>query len=537
MASPGRAPTLPIRDLLRHLGNAERLRRNPLASKVLEHTDPDALDAHAVTQCIRNAVSAALHAMQPAGTDRSRRATHLRRLLVIVERCDLADELHSAVAHDLGICSRQFYRDRNEALSLLEQTMREQLAVPRAYAHLAQVNEVELQLDLAQRLRSVGHFAGARIALENLAGQTLSAPDRMLALHRLIDLWCDLGNPAEAGVVLERAQRELAATPVTGDDRRLIHAETLAAQAKIASQTGEATKAMAISERGIGLLPPLVDGGSERARLLSIELSLTLAETKCEAGEFEQAIGIIDSAKNLSDTKTDAAMRTTLHLYGGQAHLVMPWGMNKASSENSEALRIARSNGLIRYEAIALANLCTIHFLRGENDVALEYGRKALLLSEPVATPMDLALVLLWLARVHIATGNSTRALELLSHAKQYTAANAPACAMIEVVEAEALSAGGSYEAAVPLAHRARSVFQRYGAHRQIGLALCAQAEAYAGLGKRHAAYAAIHDAVDAVEDLDSVYSRARVYRTSAKITGNKRHADYAADIRFALRS
>jgi tetratricopeptide (TPR) repeat protein len=331
--------------------------------------------------------------------------------------------------------------------------------------------------------------------------------------------------------------RELTASPVTGNERLLIRAETLAAQAKIASLTGEATTAMTTSERGIGLLPPLVDENIERARSLMVELSITLAETKCEAGEFEQAIGIIDSAKDLSDSLTDAAMRTTLHLYGGQAHLVMPWGMNKASSENNEALRIARSNGLIRYEAIALANLCTIHFLRGENDVALQYGRKALLLSEPVATPMDLALVLLWLARVHIATGNSPIALELLAHAKQHTAANAPACAMIEVVEAEALSAGGSYAAAVPLAHRARTVFQQYGAHRQVSLALCAQAEAYAGLGKRHAAVAAIHDAVDAAENLDSVYTRARVYRTSAKITGNKRHADYAADIRFALRS
>jgi hypothetical protein len=46
-----------------------------------------------------------------------------------------------------------------------------------------------------------------------------------------------------------------------------------------------------------------------------------------------------------------------------------------------------------------------------------------------------------------------------------------------------------------------------------------------------------IHNAVDAIEASGTAYWQAQVYNASARITGNKQHAGYAASIRAELRS
>lgn len=54
---------------------------------------------------------------------RSRR----ERLIQIVLRCDLQQQLHKKVAADLGLSLRQFYRDRRHALHQLDVALRQEL--------------------------------------------------------------------------------------------------------------------------------------------------------------------------------------------------------------------------------------------------------------------------------------------------------------------------------------------------------------------------------------------------------------------------
>jgi tetratricopeptide (TPR) repeat protein len=524
-----------VRDLLRHRENFSRLRKNPLALQLFPSIGTERLDARVIAQRILSAVTAALDAIAPDRDDASHAAEHLRRLQAIVERCDLGEEPHDVVARELGVCRRQFYRDRREAFERIACIVREQAVAP-AFSVAERPDEVALQLTLASRLQNAGHFSAARTALERLSTQTLAPPQRALAMHELIELLCESGNISEARTALTRAKRDLANTDATGDELRLLRAETLAAKAAVMTRSGEAQSAIAAADQGIRLLETAGAPGG-RVPVLLMKLAIAKSFAQCETGSFEAAIQTIGSAKHACDFSAQPAIAATLHLYGGFAHVCLPWGIHRAARENGQALQIARAHGLLRYEAVAYSNLCVIHLLRSEYEEALQYGRGALMLCESIGAPLDLSQLLMNLARVETARGNTANAIDLLTRAKRHSVGNPPGRAMIEVAYAEALNAQGAFGDAAPIARHARSVFEDWGVRKQMGMALSAEAEAYAGLGKQRAAVAAIHDAVDAVESVGSAYSLAHVYRVSAKITGNERHAGNAADIRLALRS
>ncbi|HEX8807125.1 MAG TPA: hypothetical protein VF741_09250, partial [Candidatus Aquilonibacter sp.] len=146
-----------------------------------------------------------------------------------------------------------------------------------------------------------------------------------------------------------------------------------------------------------------------------------------------------------------------------------------------------------------------------------------------------LAVLLLNTARVAIALGEPQEALDLLARAKLAATLNDHFRAMVDVVESEALTAAGRFEAAGAAARRAHRVFEEHGAQKQLGITLCAEARAYAGLAKRRAAVSVIRGAIAVAESFGSAYSLAQVYRASAEITGNKLHAAHAASIDSAL--
>jgi tetratricopeptide (TPR) repeat protein len=256
----------------------------------------------------------------------------------------------------------------------------------------------------------------------------------------------------------------------------------------------------------------------------------------CESGAFERAARTVESAKRLAEG-VDAPILAATHFYAFRAQVALPWGVGSAFASNARALAVARQHDLLRYEGVALNNQCVLHFMRGETDAARASGRRALLLSNAVASPVDLVTLLLNLARVETSNHNAAVALDHLAQAKHRVAADSPLYGMIAAAEAEALCALGRFDRAAPFAREAQRVFERCGDTKRMSIALRAQAEVSAGLGKQRAARTAIYDAVAAVERVSSAYTRAHVYSTSARIAGNARHADYAAQIRSALRS
>lgn len=530
-----------VRHLFRHLDDVASLRENPLAVQLFGGSNHAVLDAGAIRQRIRSTVFAALDSLTPPPDDRSRSAQYARRLRTIVERCDLHGEPRRVVAADLGICNRQLYRDRGEAFARLADVLRDvAVAQERHPASIpaipASISDIDLQLQLAARLDSVGQFQAARTRLEHLADEPLTPTQRGLVTHRLVEALCNVGSIVEGRKILAKAKRELAKASCSDAEITIISSQMLAGEALLAWHAGDASSAIACAERGLVLLRPYHGPNPKRGLSVVVELSTVLAGALWEAGASERAIRTVESAKAFIDDDTDPATAAKLHLWGSQAYGVLPSGLNRALQENSKAFAIARRGGHARLEAIALAKFCQIYFLRGSYADALQYGHKALLVSELLAAPMELAQLLMNVARVAIALGNTPYAFELLIRAKQQVAPNDRLCAMIEVVEAEALTAQGRFEAAGTTAQHARRVFENCGAQKYLGLALCAEARACADLEKKRNAISTIRGAIDVAESFGSAYSLTQVYRASAEITGNKRHAAYAAEIDSALR-
>jgi tetratricopeptide (TPR) repeat protein len=522
-----------LRDMLRHLDNAERLRQNPLALKILAAHANAAKSPGAIALRIRGAVTEALQSLLPPQDDRAHK---MQRLHAIVARCDLGGELHLTVAHDLGLCKAQFYRERTKALELLAEAIVSRLESPASAVTDDRADDIRLQLGIAQHFESIGRLEEARKALEALIGQCGSA-ERTLAVYRLVEVFCQLRQFSEARTALGRAKHQARSLGESTAGGKTAAAEILGAEGLIAIESGNISAAVECTERAVAMLAALDTSISQSVRTLFIELSILLGRAYCEAGEYERAVPVVEVARGWVSASVSPQLAVSLHFGGLWAYFPLPWGVSKALQENAAALNLSRSSGLIRSEGTALGNLCAIQFVRGEYAQALRSGYSAQIVIEALGTPRDTAMVQLNVARSEIALAQGARALDLLQRAKVLAAPYEQEIALIEVAEAEALTLDGRLEAAVRTAQRARQAFEHFGIRKRIGIALRAQAEAYAKLGKQRAAVATIRQAVDATEAAGTAYSLADVYRTSASITGNKRHASYAADIRSALRS
>lgn len=536
----GAADVAAVRHLFRHLDDVAALRGNQVAEQLFGVPKDGVLDAGAIRVRIRSVVVAALESLTPLAEDHSRSAQYARRLRTILERCDLHGEPHRTVAAELGICVRQLYRDRHEAFERIVEIFRNVTLAQETNVTAAvptSIDDVELQLKLVARLDGVGQFDAARTILGRLADQLLKPAQRALLTHRLVEALCRACSTSDARVILAKAKRELANASGAESEFSVIYAELSGAESLLAFHTGDIPSAIDHAERGLALLRPYHGPNKERLRSLVVELSMELADGLWESGAPERAIHAVDHAKAFVDDVVDPARAAALHLRAAQVHGALKWGVDAALQESSEAYEIARRSGHARYEATALGNLCPIYFLRGNYADAMQYGRKALLTAEFVSTPDDVANLLMNMARVAIALGNTVDALELLVRARQQGTGSDKFLGMLDVVESEALAAQGRFEAAAKVAHHARMVFENHGSQKQLALALCAEARAYAGLAKKRNAVSVVRGAIDLAESFGSAYSLMSAYRASAEITGNKRHATYAAGIDSALRA
>ena len=484
---------------------------------------------------VRGLVTAALDAIAPPTDDRSRAADHTRRLCAIVARCDLGGEPHKSVACDLGISLRQFYRDRNEACARLASALEAELRSEDDLPATSATDDRSLQFWLADSLQAVGQFAAAATVLKNVLLESRRPMDRVAAYHRLIEVLCGAGRVTDAQAVLARAKVETE-VPVAGDEAALLRAETLACEAAVLWHTGGGAPATVSASRGIDVLRSLAAAGLPRARALLVDLQLTLATANRESGEFEESAKLLDRARACLGPDASASTRATLLLNSGYTHVMMPFGVRRATEENAEALDIAKRNGLVRHAAAALGNLSVIHRMRGEHDLAASYGRKALIFTEPIATREDFANLAMSVAQIEADAGNGQRALELLARARLHAGTSDSLAPRLKLAEAYVLVASYEFESALTIAKSALLTLERFGLRRRVGMALCTQAEAYAALGHRRLACSTISDAVDALEREGSAFALARAYRTSARITGNQKHRAYAADLSAAMR-
>ncbi|HKU81675.1 MAG TPA: hypothetical protein VJP76_05850, partial [Candidatus Tumulicola sp.] len=152
--------------LLRELHDASALANNPLLADAFA-SGAAAPDIERTAIRARAAIVSAVASL--AGGDGN---AHFARQRTIVTRCDLGGEKHAAVAREMGISLREFYRERRRGFERLLAAIRANL--PAAPAQIRPLpSSFELELDDVANLRLIGSFPHAFDRLERLSA---SAP-------------------------------------------------------------------------------------------------------------------------------------------------------------------------------------------------------------------------------------------------------------------------------------------------------------------------------------------------------------------------
>jgi hypothetical protein len=148
--------------LLRRLDDPESVRHSPLVRGAFGAPQPGngPIDDNLTLLRIRAAV---LSAVATLDTELNARNVHFARQRAIVTRCDLRGEKHAAVAADLGVSLREFYRERRRALERLLENLASNLRESQRPVRTLPTR-FELEFDRVANLCLVGAF-GAAFAL------------------------------------------------------------------------------------------------------------------------------------------------------------------------------------------------------------------------------------------------------------------------------------------------------------------------------------------------------------------------------------
>ncbi len=514
--------------LLRNLRNARALARSPLAGPFTGS------DVESTAARVRDEISRIIDRWEIARQPKSQVRGWARRRLII-KRCDLDGAPHATVAKDIGICERQLYRER----AIATQAIGEELRARRDTALVEAVapNIADLQLWDADALIAVGDFARAERVLRAVETSGVNSGVRMRALHRLIDVYSENGDLAGA----DRAFADLRgiyAAAALGErlTSAMETAEMLGAHAVVEWNRLRATSVRRLCEQAITLCSPPAEAGDVQALAQCAQLWMLAGDERRESGKFDQSLHAFRQARWYSERAQRPDLQATAAMNLGYTSVTMQSGMSMARSENARSLEIARKHGLVRHAAAALGNLSVIAYLRGEIDAALDFGEKALALSEHNASAVDYAVLLTTTARIYAAKGDPSRAFEMTARARARSVQSPFVDLFAKTIEAEALLNVRRHAQALELARDVRREFDRAGSRRRIGTAMRVQAEALAGLGRKREASATIRDAVEQLEREGSAFHLAQGYEASARITGNRRHIAAAHDLRAILR-
>lgn len=128
-----------VQHVLRHLDNPKELRNNPLL--VNETIESLRARIHGICETMR--WEATFHP----------RDSSLVRQIEILRRCDLQREPHAAVAADLGISRRQFYRERSAIVHRVVDHFRRDAQSGKLIQFLVKQTRTSEQLDIEGRSR------------------------------------------------------------------------------------------------------------------------------------------------------------------------------------------------------------------------------------------------------------------------------------------------------------------------------------------------------------------------------------------------
>jgi len=523
-----------VSDLLRNLDVPSRLRQNDLVARCfagIREVDDAELDGRMIALRIKAIVLASIASLATEAAS----SLHGSRQRSIMERCDVRREKHSAVAADLGISLREFYRERRRAMERLAVLVRAELARP-SKAVLRTPAAFELDLDRVVNLTRVGDMPAAFLLLESVLRATTSARDYVRACCLGVELAADRGDAAQSQEFFAEARRAGASLDET-QDALIVSTELELGRAMQSWAAGNLTDTRSACDHAARAATRISACGEPEASRLAVTAflrSATFALAVEENSDF--ALKRLGEASRILDRMAHKPpdLSGELLISLGLSQWYVDGHMARSLEYLREAVALMADAQVTGMLPVALHYLCESSVMVGSVPEARIAGSAAMHAAKAIDSVQVWVYACLGMAAVELACGNAKSALELSSRAASVDVGGVSSAAT-EMAAAEAHLALRRFDLALKLARHVQTREQPGRPQRIAGEALRIAAEAHEGLGNRSAARECIDAAVAILAKRGNQRSKQRAYACSGRVTGRRVHRAIANELAIAL--
>lgn len=275
-----------IRHLLRHLHNGKELRRNPIASTLLDVAQtafPQISDAE-VAAAVFAQVDGILSEIKQRSQNRSD-DPGLARAVQIVERCVVGREQWKVVARELGISNRQYARDRAQIVVMITRSLLARSAV-HSNSQVQCVMTAALNSCIALSERGSGNAALER--LFEMAADSTDLPARVAALSSASQIAIAYGKLSTSAKCARRLDEAASAEPWDGPDRRYADAARTLIDGERIYDEGDCGRGITLIQHAVEKLRASATEGVPGAYLRFARALTLLGEAFADRGFFSQ---------------------------------------------------------------------------------------------------------------------------------------------------------------------------------------------------------------------------------------------------------
>ena len=502
-----------VRRLLRVLGNPVALRRDPLAARLVGQgrSDPAALQERAdrVLAIVRASLaSMCSHAGAHRCNDRMRRAA------AIIERVDLGGREHAAVAREIGLARRQFYRDRSLAFDALALEIDDLVRAKPAPVYAA-FDAARLGFDVAETLVGVGKYDDAEALLNPIAASAGIIEDRLAAAARLIEAACESGERERTQRALDRARAlETAAETGTFPARARFELAAILADEMLAGPARDQRRT-ALLDR----LRAADESSDERWETLALGLSHHAAAAHTQ-GDFATALASLHEAEAVLRRRERPALTLTALLPNllGVVLMMLPQSLDAASEQHKLAVLLGRPRGLMRIVLASTLNDYAIDLWQGRAASVCTHAIQTLEAARFVTSREEFGRLAILVAKIAMGAGRLSDALALLEEIKGSHDDFPRLRPRAILVEAEVLLRAGDFQRASAAARNALGATRRSGESSLVGTALLLNAEALIGTDRRSLARKALDEALATLEQTGSAHTLSRARKLDKQL-------------------
>jgi tetratricopeptide (TPR) repeat protein len=529
---------LAAQHLLRHLDDPVALGRNRLVSSLFDQGDGARLSADAMNRIHALIRQCAERLRTDSGPAREGRESRERQYQILM-RCDLGREPHGAVAGDLALSRRQFYRERREASGYLARFLVEYARERAARPHAVSLDPFALELSRAKALRLAGEAGRSEAVLRELIASVDGVARKIEPWCALVDILINCNRIDEAESEFQLAQAALSGS--NGVSR----SATAPLQARLDMQRASYLWFQGLT-RETAELDARTEGAVERmSHLTSPDAHEFYATTRLRQVQCELMIGTIDRARAdiervraflASADDIPLSVKINSLIISGDVKDHMPGASDEAFALLTEALALAQRHGLIELVIEAMGQLSSNAQLRGDHASGMRYVYEVLPIAERFALPAQHGWLLNVAAISEASLGHNDAAIGLATRARQALASNSLESIYSSLAEAQARLSTRGFALAAAAAQDAHAAAGRIRSDRLAGTALRLMGESHAGLGQAESAREYLLGAVACLEREGPPYALLQAYQAAARVTGDRQLRSRASELGAALK-